>query len=83
MYISNICVYSYIMYMYIHIYVLCVYVYTYVCHKIKSENIDYAILMFLQIKDAFDNIRYICICLQIPLCLVFSDVKFHSKNRIE
>lgn len=50
---------------------------------IRSENLDNIILVFLLIKDAFDNIRYICICLQISLYILCLDVKFCNENRIE
>lgn len=79
------CMCSYISYMYIHIYVcyVCIYVYLYMSKTIRSENLDNIILVFLLIKDAFDNIRYICICLQISLYILCLDVKFCNENRIE
>lgn len=77
------CMCSYIIYMYIHIYVLCVYICIYMSKTIRSENLDNIILVFLLIKDAFDNIRYICICLQISLYILCLDVKFCNENRIE
>lgn len=77
-FIYNLHVYAYICVCYV-----CIYVYLCMSKTIRSENLDNIILVFLLIKDAFDSIRYICICLQISLYILYLDVKFCNENRIE